>query len=116
MADDAPPPPWVRHPEIPRYSIGWRMGYGESYLDHWWQFAQARNTAALVDYFRAHAPIPVEWVDFVGMALDLPHRDPITAAEVDEPEDFDEAIRRSGERIAHLGLFDVDAWRAYLDA
>ena len=92
------------------------MGYGESYLDQWWQFAHSQDPQFLVDYFRAVAPIPVEWVDFVGMALDLPHRDPVTAAEVEEPEDFEEAIRRSGERIAHLGLFDVDAWRASLES
>ena len=23
------PPPWLAHREIERYSIGWRMGYGE---------------------------------------------------------------------------------------
>lgn len=26
------PPPWLAYPEIERYSIGWRMGYGEDYL------------------------------------------------------------------------------------
>ena len=25
------PPPWLAHREIERYSIGWRMGYGEDY-------------------------------------------------------------------------------------
>jgi hypothetical protein len=111
MADDARAtlvPPWVRHPEIPRYSIGWRMGYGESYLDAWLQVAHTLDTAALVTYFESYAPIPIEWVDTVAMALDLPHRDPITGATVDEPEDL------SGERIAHFGLFDVAAWRAYV--
>lgn len=29
------PPPWIAYPEIERYSIGWRMGYGESYIDRW---------------------------------------------------------------------------------
>ena len=24
------PPPWLAHREIERYSIGWRMGYGEA--------------------------------------------------------------------------------------
>ena len=27
------PPPWLAHREIERYSIGWRMGYGEDYID-----------------------------------------------------------------------------------
>ncbi|HEY5934916.1 MAG TPA: hypothetical protein VIU61_09780 [Kofleriaceae bacterium] len=118
MADDASeplPPPWVRHPNIPRFSIGWRMGYGESYLDRWWPFAQALDTPALIEYFRSYAPIPVEWVDFVGMALEVPLRDPITAAEVEPSDDWDQRIRRRGEQIAHLGLFDVEAWRAYLE-
>ena len=26
------PPPWLAHREIERYSIGWRMGYGEDYI------------------------------------------------------------------------------------
>lgn len=26
------PPPWIAFPKIERYSIGWRMGYGEEYI------------------------------------------------------------------------------------
>jgi len=26
------PPPWLAHREIERYSIGWRMGYGDDYM------------------------------------------------------------------------------------
>ena len=26
-------PPWVKYPNIPRGSTGWRMGVGEQYLD-----------------------------------------------------------------------------------
>lgn len=29
------PPPWIAYPEIERYSIGWRMGYGEGYIIRW---------------------------------------------------------------------------------
>lgn len=25
-------PPWLAHPETERYSIGWRMGYGEGHM------------------------------------------------------------------------------------
>lgn len=28
-------PPWLVYPDIPRYSIGWRMGDGESYMAEW---------------------------------------------------------------------------------
>ncbi len=29
------PPPWIAYPKIERYSIGWRMGYGESFICRW---------------------------------------------------------------------------------
>ena len=29
------PPPWIAFPERERYSVGWRMGYGEAYIDKW---------------------------------------------------------------------------------
>lgn len=107
----APLPPWRRYPDIPRYSIGWRMGGGESYLMVFWHWYERLSRDEKLAYFREHAPIPIEWVDWVGMQL-----------EEDEDEgdgdgsSFDEMIRRSGERIAHLGLFDVEAWRAYLES
>lgn len=28
-------PLWIAYPEIDRYSIGWRMGYGEDYVYQW---------------------------------------------------------------------------------
>ena len=33
------PPPWLAHREIERYSIGWRMGYGEDYIVPIWRLA-----------------------------------------------------------------------------
>ena len=33
------PPPWLAHREIERYSIGWRMGYGEDYIYRIWRLA-----------------------------------------------------------------------------
>ena len=35
------PPPWLAFPEIERYSIGWRMGYGEDYI---YRFGDWLNT------------------------------------------------------------------------
>ena len=32
------PPPWLVYPEIERYSIGWRMGYGEDYIYKFWNW------------------------------------------------------------------------------
>lgn len=31
------PPPWLAYREIERYSIGWRMGCGEDYIDRGWR-------------------------------------------------------------------------------
>jgi len=31
-------PPWLAHPEIDRYSIGWRMGYGEEHIDNLYEY------------------------------------------------------------------------------
>ena len=33
------PPLWLAHREIERYSIGWRMGYGEEYHIPIWRLA-----------------------------------------------------------------------------
>lgn len=33
------PPPWLAYPEIERYSIGWRMGYGEDYIGRFFLLA-----------------------------------------------------------------------------
>jgi predicted NAD-dependent protein-ADP-ribosyltransferase YbiA (DUF1768 family) len=39
-------PPWLRHPEIARGSIGWRMGYGEAYwYDEWYPWLTALDAA-----------------------------------------------------------------------
>lgn len=63
-------PPWQAHPEIERYSIGWRMGYGESYMMtwwHWWETA-GMDEAAKVAYFRADEP-PHAWLDWVAWVM-----------------------------------------------
>jgi predicted NAD-dependent protein-ADP-ribosyltransferase YbiA (DUF1768 family) len=42
-------PPWMRHPEIPQGSIGWRMGYGEAYwCDEWYPWLNALDAAEKV--------------------------------------------------------------------
>ncbi|GAB4214526.1 MAG: hypothetical protein OHK0022_53180 [Roseiflexaceae bacterium] len=56
-------PPWLAYPDIPPWSIGWRMGVGEHYLHRWntWYYAlseQARRA------YREHYPPPEEWAPF----------------------------------------------------
>lgn len=62
-------PPWLKHPELLRGSMGWRMGYGEWYLDMWHEWAKSQERTQLLVYFRAHAPLPVEWLDWVSYVL-----------------------------------------------
>ena len=54
------PPPWLAHREIERYSIGWRMGYGEDYIyrfGHWLDTLSQEERAE----YRALFPEPVTW-------------------------------------------------------
>ncbi len=54
-------PLWIKHPEIHRYSIGWRMGYGEWYawmFQHWWAELDEAARAA----YRARWVPEGEWV------------------------------------------------------
>ena len=43
-------PPWLACPKIERYSIGWRMGYGEDYLIKWGEWYQTLSDEETVYY------------------------------------------------------------------
>lgn len=62
---DTPVPPWIKHPEIQRYSIGWRMGYGEKHIVEWDNWANEISKNNLLEYFKKFSPIPIEWLDWV---------------------------------------------------
>ena len=54
------PPPWLAYPEIERYSIGWRMGYGEDYIgrfSNWWDSLSKEEQTEYQTLF----PEPVTW-------------------------------------------------------
>ena len=56
-------PPWVKYPNLPRTSMGWRMGAGEEYreeFDGWWVEQLESLRAAMVASF----PEPATWTDF----------------------------------------------------
>lgn len=63
---DQLPPPWLKYPEIPRYSGGWREGYGEEYLLDWWTWSETLDTDERIGYFRQYKPLPVEWLDWIA--------------------------------------------------
>lgn len=49
-------PPFIKHPEIPRGSIGWRMGGGEWYLWMWHRWFNTLDDAARAAYRTEWAP------------------------------------------------------------
>ncbi|RZJ89022.1 MAG: hypothetical protein EOO60_10495 [Hymenobacter sp.] len=53
-------PLWLALPEIPRYSLGWRMGTGEEYamaFGDWWEKLSAEAQQA----YQQRYPEPVGW-------------------------------------------------------
>ncbi|MDR2870384.1 MAG: NADAR domain-containing protein [Deferribacteraceae bacterium] len=56
-------PRWIKYPEIPYRSIGWRMGYGESYwCDEWGPWFDSLSPEQQADY-NAKFPEPLMWQD-----------------------------------------------------
>ena len=54
------PPPWMAFPEIERYSIGWRMGYGEDYIYRFGDWLDTLSPEERTEY-RTLFPEPVTW-------------------------------------------------------
>jgi hypothetical protein len=107
-------PPWARFPTFERYTIGWRMGSGESWMASWGEFLGGLDSSyeARLAYLRAHPPAPVSWADSVYGVLHPDWEEPEDASE--EEEDAAAAERRAELRA--LGLIASDAayatWRA----
>jgi hypothetical protein len=107
------PPPWAKHPEIPLGSIGWRMGYGESWMMRWgeWLEQQPRDRGWRVAYLRRHPPAPRSWAHAVAGVLEPARED-----EEDADEDYEAANERLAKQLAVEGLVGDDvamgAWEA----
>ena len=54
------PPPWLAYREIERYSIGWRMGYGEDYICRFNDWLNSLSIEEQAEY-RALFPEPITW-------------------------------------------------------
>ena len=54
------PPPWIAFPKIERYSIGWRMGYGESFITEWGAWLDSLDKKDMKAYQKLF-PEPVTW-------------------------------------------------------
>jgi hypothetical protein len=93
-------PPWRMFPGVHPFDAFWRMGGGDWFVDLYGTWMRRHSPEAWLDYLRAHAPIPVEWVEWAADYFE-PH---------DEPWEY-------GERVALLaeaGLADLEAYRAWL--
>jgi hypothetical protein len=55
-------PPWVKHPDIPAGSIGWRMGDGEQYYDQFYRWFSALSASEQDAFAGANQP-PSGWAD-----------------------------------------------------
>lgn len=104
---DQPPPPWVKYPEIPRYSIGWRMGDGEEFLLDWWSWSETLDTNERVEYFRQYKPLPVEWLDWISAQFGFDAGD----------EGFNSAFGFDGIHwLEKQGLADFATFQEWYDA
>lgn len=56
-------PLWLAYPELERQSIGWRMGYGESYTIEWHNWYQSLSTEDSAHYQELF-PEPPTWKGF----------------------------------------------------
>lgn len=54
------PPPWIAYPNIERYSIGWRMGYGEAYIMKWHVWYDLLSEKEQKEYEELF-PEPITW-------------------------------------------------------
>lgn len=61
--DEQMQPPWLEFSDIPRGSIGWRMGEGEYYLMNWDRWYKKLRGDKRLEY-RASYPEPLNWEGF----------------------------------------------------
>ena len=54
------PPPWLAFPDRERYSIGWRMGYGEDYIYRFGDWLDTLSPEERKEY-RSLFPEPITW-------------------------------------------------------
>lgn len=90
-------PPWERFPTCERYSIGWRMGGGESWLTMWYAFLDDLDPTARAAYLRRHAPAPISWAALVHGVLH-----PSQEADEDDSDDLASQRRAALLRAGYI--------------
>lgn len=115
-------PPWEAFPDYERYTIGWRMGSGESWLGFMNEFLDKHlptDFDTRLAYLKRHAKAPYSWSDWV---FDILHPD-IEDEDDDDDDDGEKARQRTEQRrveLADMGLIASDVayftWRAKQDS
>lgn len=65
------PPPWAICPTLERYTIGWRMGYGEGAMYAFSTFLDGIGPSleARLALLKRHPPAPYTWADWIDGVL-----------------------------------------------
>lgn len=117
-------PPWEEFPTYERYTIGWRMGSGESWLGFFGLFLDKHlptDFQTRLAFLQRHAKAPYTWSDWVYDVLypDAPADDD----DDDDDDDGEKARQRKNERrekLIEMGLVESDVayftWRAKQDS
>ena len=61
--------PWIEFPDLPRGSLGWRMGAGEAYLDQFVEWLYQHGESGVSDYIFNNPP-PEEWQNLFDYHLE----------------------------------------------
>ena len=64
-------PPWEKFPNVPRASIGWRMGPGQDYAYEFRNWFRQLSDVGRSEY-RARWPEPQEWVGYLDFLENSP--------------------------------------------
>lgn len=99
-------PYWVVYPDIHPYSIGWRMGGGESCRDAWWAWWQTQEWTfdEKVAYFKKFG-VPHAWL---GVLLDILY-------EVDYHECDEDELPAHFAKLHALGFGSYEEWQTDFD-
>ena len=100
-------PPWAAFPDYTRYTIGWRMGGGETYFHNWWDFIASLplDFSSRLQYLQQNRPAPINWFDIVLKVLYPKQDDNI------QDRDSNTAITK----LLELGLIEYDvAFKTWL--
>jgi hypothetical protein len=71
LSDKEMVPPWEEFPTYKRYSLGWRMGYGEDYFHDWLDFIATLpdDYDTRIAYLSRHRPAPINWANLMLRVL-----------------------------------------------